>query len=1356
MPNGGGASIFQSVTRSEMMKIRKRWWMLGSMAVLLAAIGILAFALLRGWLVDWAIDKAVQASDGQLVIEKLERFDNVLSPGWTPEGFTVGRLQWHAKDGKHIELFDSRFRLRLSALWQRELHLFEYRAKRVYVRTPPSEKDIVLPETLALPFNLTIDSVGIDSLILEIGRNPGFELRGLRFGLEYRDGALSLNRIGLTVDQGTLEGRLKLSDRQPYFTDADFRLVGKISALPDPIPVTLKARGPLKDLYVEGASTVRDNPLEFNAQLDALANKPDPKLAWSVSRLMPRRFVERMPDYQFAAQGVASFSPTISSTVSVHNLDPGMASDGKLPLLDARADLKLEKGRLMMSNLSAGVIGRGLISGLGHLDLDMGPSPRDTWREHVSLDLRVNSIVPGSLYQGLTPADLSGVVRFDRNGLWLDLRDKGPMIASGLAARGLINLDNDKLRLEKGELAALEGRLLATATLSLAKPHEFVVKGDALRFELHRWISVQPIAGRPMLEGSLNGAIQAIGKLDGGFESSLDFKLRNSVLNGLAFSGTVTGLVKNGPAEKQTEPSGGQQGGLHVSALDAKLILGASRLSAKGAYGHSGDRMEFKFQSDSLGQFDPRLAGKIDLNAELRGVWPSANLKLQWGGTGLQWRGPDSVPLASVGTSKGSAEWTGTAEAPLILQLTAGAVKADHYELQQLSASLRGSMANHQFTVAGSGAGQQLRSNGTGELVQRESEGLAWNGKLNALESSGRVSFSVAQPVQLAVSPKSLQLEGLDAQVFSGRVRLDRMLIADGRIQTRGEFNSVLLDDLITTAQRFSATAASGSSASGNQNRGISPGTANSRTSTNALPGANISVRASGRFDLAGSSLLDLTGSFGLDARSEPIQGFSRADLKLDQGKLSGTLNMQLPSIAWARRFVGSEWQFDGKLAFDGEVDGTINAPKLRGAVSGTGLRLEQQLLGWNFSDGILKGQFAGEELKLEEFRLNSQSGYVSLRGTMQLPGDSIAASRSGANFGTARLTLNAERLPLSIGPGQRFVLSGDTLITLNRDTMTWSGKLKAEEGLIELKDLDAPAAPADLVVVDNRPGRSSSSSSDARGQDLTAARKELIIVQTDLKLDLGERLRVQGNGVDARLEGVLSITGQLPGVPRANGTVQVRDGTYRTYGQELTIERGQLIFTGRLDNPTIDIVALRKYLPVQAGIALSGTALVPRSRLVSLPDVPDADKLSWLVLGVSLEDAGGSAQASALQAAALGLFGSDDSSLSGGVASALGLDVLGVRSASGTTGFSGMQGSLTEPRLPGQIGSSAQSGAAQQNVVTVGKRLSSRLFVSYEQGLRGVWNLLKVQYDISNRLSVRALTGSESALDLLYFFSFD
>ena len=75
-------------------------------------------------------------------------------------------------------------------------------------------------------------------------------------------------------------------------------------------------------------------------------------------------------------------------------------------------------------------------------------------------------------------------------------------------------------------------------------------------------------------------------------------------------------------------------------------------------------------------------------------------------------------------------------------------------------------------------------------------------------------------------------------------------------------------------------------------------------------------------------------------------------------------------------------------------------------------------------------------------------------------------------------------------------------------------------------------------------------------------------------------------------------------------------NGTYYAFGQKLVIDRGRLIFDGPLDNPGLDIVALRKNLAVEAGVAVSGTVKVPIIQLTSNPPVPDNEKLSWLVLG--------------------------------------------------------------------------------------------------------------------------------------------
>jgi translocation and assembly module TamB len=104
-------------------------------------------------------------------------------------------------------------------------------------------------------------------------------------------------------------------------------------------------------------------------------------------------------------------------------------------------------------------------------------------------------------------------------------------------------------------------------------------------------------------------------------------------------------------------------------------------------------------------------------------------------------------------------------------------------------------------------------------------------------------------------------------------------------------------------------------------------------------------------------------------------------------------------------------------------------------------------------------------------------------------------------------------------------------------------------------------------------------------------------------------------------------------------------------------------------------------------------------------------------------------------------------------VAGALGLDILTVRGA----GAGGVFDPNFGASFPGQATTGgAPVGTATQNVVAIGKRLSSRVILTYEQGLRGVWNLLRIQYDITNRLSIRAQTGTDSAVDVLYFWSFD
>jgi translocation and assembly module TamB len=164
------------------------------------------------------------------------------------------------------------------------------------------------------------------------------------------------------------------------------------------------------------------------------------------------------------------------------------------------------------------------------------------------------------------------------------------------------------------------------------------------------------------------------------------------------------------------------------------------------------------------------------------------------------------------------------------------------------------------------------------------------------------------------------------------------------------------------------------------------------------------------------------------------------------------------------------------------------------------------------------------------------------------------------------------------------------------------------------------------------------------------------------LSFDLGDHLTFSGEGIETRLAGAVRVTTGPSGLI-GKGSIRTVRGTYFAFGQRLDIDRGQLVFDGPLDNPGLDIVALRRNLAVEAGVAVTGTVKVPVIQLTSNPPVPDSEKLSWLVLGQASGDRSSGADLAALQAASAALLGSGGKPISASVAQSIGLDDISLRS---------------------------------------------------------------------------------------------
>jgi translocation and assembly module TamB len=204
-----------------------------------------------------------------------------------------------------------------------------------------------------------------------------------------------------------------------------------------------------------------------------------------------------------------------------------------------------------------------------------------------------------------------------------------------------------------------------------------------------------------------------------------------------------------------------------------------------------------------------------------------------------------------------------------------------------------------------------------------------------------------------------------------------------------------------------------------------------------------------------------------------------------------------------------------------------------------------------------------------------------------------------------------------------------------------------------------------------------------------------------------------------------------------ASGTISTHNTVFEAYGQKLTVERGIVNFSGPLDNPGLNVLAVRQNLPVEAGVEVLGTVRRPKIRLVSTPEVSDAEKLSWIIAGRSLESGG--VDPTLLLAAAGSILGGQSGS--GGItrqlSQALGVDEISFRQSD----------TITDDGNPlaNQIGS-------------VGKRLSSRAYLSYEHGLTTTTDIsvAKLTYSLTPKIKVVTQAGTDSAIDIFYTIQFD
>ena len=460
------------------------------------------------------------------------------------------------------------------------------------------------------------------------------------------------------------------------------------------------------------------------------------------------------------------------------------------------------------------------------------------------------------------------------------------------------------------------------------------------------------------------------------------------------------------------------------------------------------------------------------------------------------------------------------------------------------------------------------------------------------------------------------------------------------------------------------------------------------------------------------------------------------------------SLKSETPDLAWLAELIGEEWQTAGHFSADLSLTGTPAKPVVNGRFRGDQLALRLPGQGLNLNQGELAIDLDNNILRVKQLHFASQlqappralrlsaadtlAQLIERPGRLEVSGEMMIDRHKGAD--NAFLDIKLDRFGISQLSDQWLLLSGNSRLTWQDSTLGVQGKLGVDAAYWQLAPGSGPKLSDDVII--KRTGQPPQASSFRPRINL------------DITTDLGKNFLFQGAGLNSRLAGEVRLRASGRDLPRATGSIRTRDGKFDAYGQKLEIERGILTFQGLIDNPALDVKAVRKGLTVEPGVQISGTALRPVIKLISDPELPDSEKLAWLVLGHGPEQMS-AGDATILLSAAGGLLGNNAGGVVQQLKQNLGIDEFGIR-----------QGNIGDnaSRQPSSrvAGSSSDTLASTGNqILSVGKRLSSNTLLSYEQTLGKAESIVKLTVSLSRQISLIGRAGSDNAVDIFYTFTF-
>jgi len=450
-----------------------------------------------------------------------------------------------------------------------------------------------------------------------------------------------------------------------------------------------------------------------------------------------------------------------------------------------------------------------------------------------------------------------------------------------------------------------------------------------------------------------------------------------------------------------------------------------------------------------------------------------------------------------------------------------------------------------------------------------------------------------------------------------------------------------------------------------------------------------------------------LSGSINGDNVSAVIdlrlvgQDYLRADLQMDTGKtqtLSGRITASVIEFALLNPLVPQLSNIKGHLNADLALQGTLDKPAASGAIRFTGGAVDMNELGLAFREIKLQALASGVDAGRIQMTGSAKSG----QGAVYL--DGFASLQAQAGW-PVELMLKGENFEVAKLPEAQIAISPDLKFVFAESQGKVTGTLKVPKAIMTLKELpeNAVKVSPDEIILGQKKVEENAPATPG--------------IDANVDVELGKQVSFSGKGLATNLTGKLKIV-KAGEKMTMHGNVDMIKARYKSYGQDLTVRKGRFLFNGPVDNPWLDVEAIRvsKSKKITAILRLTGSLQKPQTRISSEPALPEAEALAYLITGGPLNQVSKS-EGNMLASAALSYGGGQAAWLT----EKLGIDEFEVQ----------------------------EGETLQDTLVAVGEYLTPDFYVGAKVGLFNKQAAMVLKHKITDAINIETQAGTSQRVKL-------